>query len=764
MEKIRSIKNAIFEVLKYALFLALFCVLQIAKVGEIKPFAFGMMLTLSFLNQNYFVLAPLYIASGLIADWSVATLISCTFTVAVCGVFVFLHKRFKRNLNAILFALYGFLSEVAFLYLQSSNPENFILAIAAVLVGIIAMFCYKTFFKTLIYKGICGKFTADEWVSAGVLIFAIGAGVANLPYLYGVPLVAISVFFVLCASNIIKPSSLFAIFSVYGFGVCFSNGNVEFLALVVSWCLACLLMRGSMKIYQPMALFLCDVLVNIYFFNVYTIYNLMGILLAGFAFLCIPINVFKRASASLFAVESQSTIKDILKKDLDKLKDRILQIGNVFLQLQTTFQMMIKQNITKQQATEVLSKQLIHGICEKCERKQTCLAIKSEQIEKHMQKIIGTALERGKVLVIDTPSKFVAECGKINAILPYANNLCNNFRQQQKYKTNLDNTRLLLGEQLFGVSEILKELAGDMKFEIDNNIYTKNRVIEALLYQNIICIDAATYFKGTDEINVVLLVKSDDIKKEKIAAALTELFKTKMRVYDVLDANKQGFSVVFCGPKINFDIVFGCAGAKKTGSDKSGDTYSILRIDDTQFLMSLCDGMGSGKDAENISALAICLVENFYKAGFSNELIVSSVNKFLSLNGEETFSALDICVFNLKNGVCNLVKLGSPNSFIKSVDTTTEVNGESLPIGILEQISPQISSHVLKNGDMVIFVTDGIADCFANSHELCTFLNNINTKNPQVLADAVLEQALLINNGIANDDMTVLVGRIWNKI
>lgn len=759
-----KLKNIIYEILKYVLFFAIFCLLNIASIGELKPFAFGMMLSLVFLNQNFFILSFCFMLSVAITDFTLTTLIGGAVVILVCGLFLFLHKKFKKNINVVLFILYGFLSQFGFLFFNTSSAESFLLALASVAIGIIAMLCYKTFFRALYIKGIQQKWTVDEYVSLGVFLFAVGAGVANLPYLNGIPLILISAILVLFASSCLKTGFLFSFATIYGFGISFSIGNVEFLAVIMSWCVACSLMKGSSRLYQILGLFLCDVLVGIYFFNYYTVYNLLAIVVAGIIFLCIPKKLIAKMYGIVNSGDAEYSVKTVIKHFNDKVSKRILQTSNVFVELQTAFQLMIKENISKNEACKILSRELIQKVCEKCEKKDRCLRLNYENIQKHIQKIVSTALDRGKVTVIDMPSAFASNCCRINVVLPFANNLCNNFRQQQRLKTSLDGSRLLLGEQLFGVSEILKSLANDVKLDVSYNPKLKSEIIEGLLYQNIVCSDVVVYYQNGDKINLSLQVKTEDVNKYKISKIVSEIFKTKLTVFDIKQSEKSGYSIVLLKQAINFDIVFGCSGVKKSGSDKSGDTYSILRIDDAQFLISLCDGMGSGNKAEQTSALAICLIENFYKAGFNSELIISSVNKLLTMKGDDNFSALDVCIFNLMDGVCDIVKLGAPCSFLKSNDKTSILEGASLPMGILDEVSPEISSHILKNGDMLVLVTDGIVDAYGGNEALCAFLNNVSTTNPQVLADSILEFALTKNRGEAKDDMTVLVGRIWSKI
>ena len=59
-------------------------------------------------------------------------------------------------------------------------------------------------------------------------------------------------------------------------------------------------------------------------------------------------------------------------------------------------------------------------------------------------------------------------------------------------------------------------------------------------------------------------------------------------------------------------------------------------------LFAISDGMGSGDGAAEASAGAISMVENFYRAGFDNAVILSLVNKLLCLTSDDNFTSIDI--------------------------------------------------------------------------------------------------------------------------
>jgi stage II sporulation protein E len=192
----------------------------------------------------------------------------------------------------------------------------------------------------------------------------------------------------------------------------------------------------------------------------------------------------------------------------------------------------------------------------------------------------------------------------------------------------------------------------------------------------------------------------------------------------------------------------------------SGDSYSITKIDGDKILFAISDGMGSGEKAESASDLSISLVENFYRAGFDNDLILSTVNKLLVLHKEEIFSALDICVFDQRNGLADFIKMASPNSYILSDDECVTVESGALPIGIVDSAEPLIKKNVVQSRDFVILMSDGICDSFGEQAELKNCIKSIRTKNPQEFADELVEHALACNNGYAVDDMTAIVIKV----
>ena len=231
----------------------------------------------------------------------------------------------------------------------------------------------------------------------------------------------------------------------------------------------------------------------------------------------------------------------------------------------------------------------------------------------------------------------------------------------------------------------------------------------------------------------------------------------------VLPLEETDFNSVTLTQKSKYDCVFGLSSCSKAGEMECGDCHSIIRLSKNKFLLALCDGMGSGKNAHTMSAITLGLIENFYKVGFDNEIIIESVNKLLAVNNQENYATLDICVLDLDKCVADFIKVGAPFGLIKREANIEKVEGGALPIGALDTITPVVSKTVITIKDIIILATDGITDAFETEENLIEYVSKLATNNPQAVADSILNEALTLNNMSAKDDMTVLVARTYLK-
>jgi stage II sporulation protein E len=176
--------------------------------------------------------------------------------------------------------------------------------------------------------------------------------------------------------------------------------------------------------------------------------------------------------------------------------------------------------------------------------------------------------------------------------------------------------------------------------------------------------------------------------------------------------------------------------------------------------------MGSGPEAKEESKSTVDLVEKLIEAGFDEDVTVNTVNSIMGMRfaENEKYATLDLSKIDLYNGDGVFVKIGAAPSFIKRGREIKVINSKNLPFGLVDEVEVEIIKEVLKPGDILINVSDGILDInkFNSGKQtwIEEYLKNINA-DPRELSGKILERAKELSNGIIKDDMTVIVSKVY---
>lgn len=191
----------------------------------------------------------------------------------------------------------------------------------------------------------------------------------------------------------------------------------------------------------------------------------------------------------------------------------------------------------------------------------------------------------------------------------------------------------------------------------------------------------------------------------------------------------------------------------------SGDNFSLEEYNQSQIIVMLADGMGSGEQACRDSQAVIEFMERFLEAGFRKEKAFTMVNGAIAAqNGCCNLTTLDVCALNLLTGEAEFVKAGAAASYIKRGNWVDEVSADTLPLGSMDELSPITQSVKLSDADMLVMVSDGISDAIENEAEgrLRDLIARSQIVNPKEMADYLLRYAINSQGGRIRDDMTVL--------
>jgi len=189
-----------------------------------------------------------------------------------------------------------------------------------------------------------------------------------------------------------------------------------------------------------------------------------------------------------------------------------------------------------------------------------------------------------------------------------------------------------------------------------------------------------------------------------------------------------------------------------------GDACSAKRCEGGRLLMMLCDGMGHGEKAHQQSEKTLELLLLLLEAGYTRHQAITAVNGImLGVEETERFSTVDLVDVDLWTGEVYGEKLGACASWVVRGSHMKKIEGSSLPLGILREAVPTAAQYRLHSGDILVLMSDGVADVFENDAQWREALEESIFIQPQRMADAILRNALLAAGGTPRDDMSVMV-------
>lgn len=769
MEKVLTKQKRILNLKTIAVALCLLCCFFVCNqasvnMGYLKPFCFGLYYALVFAYNSPWLVSGCFLVSYMLSFLSLEGLYSALNLIMVALIFKWLHGCTKKKAHPLLVCLYALMGNIVYMFYNFASGKEVVLTIITVVLGELFLFCCLHFFK-LSKRSVKTKLSTDEVMCLGVIISVLAMGLASLT-VYKIEMLKLAgVFFILFLSYTADNKTTLVLSALYGIGASIFYTNITYVATFVLFSLGAIGFKSSYKVISSVAIILCEVVFGVYFqtYSVFSLFSVLSIVVGEILFLLIPTKWLNLASDKIKGLTENVAVRSIINRSRETLTKRMIEVSNVFLEMDTVYKQMVQGSLPENDAKQMIKNELFSKCCKNCENKNKCTRVNGKFSTEVFDDMVNVGFEKGKLNLLDVPQYLTATCGRVNFMLSTINALLASYKNYNVMVTNMDASKILIADQLKGVSLLLKTLAEEVNLNIVYDVAKETRIKEELGYNNLCCLEALVYEQSSSLKYVSLIMAESEIDKQKLEKIISKIVKTKMCVVSVEQSLVNGAKEVVLKTKAGYDIVFGSASQTKTGKVLSGDTHSLIKIDDGKYMVALCDGMGSGEGAHKVSDLTITLIENFYKAGFDNDIILNSVNKLLSINSEEKFSALDICVFDLRRSLMDFIKLGSPTTFIKHKFETEVIETSGLPIGVLDEMKPHITKKVFTDYDMVVLVSDGVFDAFGEE-DLKIFINNVTSTNPQTVADEILDRAVELSDGVLNDDYTVVAVRVYGVV
>ena len=515
---------------------------------------------------------------------------------------------------------------------------------------------------------------------------------------------------------------------------------------------------------------------------------LKEILIAGIALLAVPKNV----NINIESILGDKKLLPIMgNRRLNKSSETISKLNSISGTLKDM------ANTYKKAAATTISKEDIR------EKNKQKFIIEFLNNTEHMENnILYDITENVEGKIVDDifsyliENQFIKEKDLID-ILAKNNNFVLGFDEDEKRKNNdiermvnainsayrlskmnfiwsmkIDEEKKNFETQLNGVSKAISEIAENMdKENKSEDLFAKKKeqIILLLKQKNIIVQDISLNKKENDRYIISLYIEEQDNKniEKTILKTLNQVLEEKMIVKKRETLEDEDITKIEIISDDRFLIDIGIANHTKDGMPVSGDSIIKMKLKDGKYLLVISDGMGSGAEAQKSSKIVTQMLKRLLNSGFEKDTSIELINSNLLNVSDDVFATLDIAIIDLYKGNIEFIKNGACPTYIKNNKKIQIIKSHTLPTGIVNKINTDVFDKDIESNDIIVMISDGIMDSNIEykNKELWIkyFLEDMETTNPQKVADIILKESIDNNYGKVKDDMSIIVCKFIKK-
>ncbi|WP_032123602.1 stage II sporulation protein E [Clostridium amazonitimonense] len=547
-----------------------------------------------------------------------------------------------------------------------------------------------------------------------------------------------------------------------------SNNMVNYVSIYAVCGLVTGIFKETGKWFTSLAYITIFTLLKVYL-GMSTDFKLIEGLLSFLIFITIPERIYEKISVELDWEKKQDiTNESYMHKLKEVFTEKLDSFSEVLINMSTTLNNLVDNDkLLMKTKSSALVENLADRVCSGCDMKSICW-----KREMHCTYIAFSELiQNYQEEVHNIPYEIERKCVKRTALIKNAEELLNSYIINEMWRNRLSEGRKMLASQIHNMAKSIGKIVEDFSSEVSVNNDMERHIRRCLNKVNIKINDILCYDDRNARLKVKITMASCGGRQKCVKDMLpliNEAVGRPMCICDegcIINPENDNCTVTFEEtPK--YHIATSITRKCKDGEVFNGDSYSFGKLKDGTYMTIISDGMGSGPQAGEESKAAVDLIEKFTNAGFDKITAIDTVNSIMSFkfSEDEKFSTVDLNSIDLYSGEVTFMKVGAVASFIKRGEKIDIIKSKTLPIGVLDKVDIDIIEKKVKNGDIVITVSDGVLDCCegGNMEWLAEYLISSKSSTPKELADEIMEKAQSLTGGKVKDDMTVIVSKIYN--
>ena len=385
-----------------------------------------------------------------------------------------------------------------------------------------------------------------------------------------------------------------------------------------------------------------------------------------------------------------------------------------------------------------------------CPKNNICWRRDIDTTENNINRMGEALFVRKKVAKGDVEEKFLHRCPNIDKIMEELNAKNKTILAQSVKNDKLD----VCAQDYESVSKMMDSIfKKEAEITVDKEL--SERAVRASAKCGLVCEKIEVVGDGSKRI----VATGVDIQRSKCTALelRQEMEKSlNLALKEAVITDEDGYATLKMESENKFKVDISAKAYTKDEGEINGDSCLCFENGSKQYMI-ICDGMGSGREAQLTSQLCVELLNKMLSVTDEKELVLSMLNNLIRAKNVECSSTVDIFELDLISGEGSFVKSGACPSFVKRGENVFKLQSKTAPIGIMKGLDAEELSCSFNKGDICVMVSDGVVPSKQDSKWIMQYLTEFQGDDPKELSQGIMQEA---RKRGTRDDMTVLAAVI----
>lgn len=484
-------------------------------------------------------------------------------------------------------------------------------------------------------------------------------------------------------------------------------------------------------------------------------YHMIEIFFATAIFILLPQRLFTFLSTKTMANgegPSSSLFQTSIKTKLSFASDTIKDLQNDLIAVSKRFTEIDCNNISS--VYDAASGR----VCRGCSMQLGCWDEHYDDTVKAFQPANSILRANSKIEVQQMPNYFQINCCKLDKLTAAINDCYHAFSIKEGSKRHVAESRGLVVEQFNSIADMLVEVSEELGDINGYDAEASRKVTKAyckLEYEPSQVICAIDKFG-----RMCVEIYSDHSIKTSGRAICQAVCEVTQKDFDLPSISKiSGKTKIALFEKATYTVDFAVQQSSSNNNNVCGDSYEYFLDAKGYAYLILSDGMGQGKRAAIDSVMTCSILLKLIKSGFGLESAIKLINSSLLVkSSDESLATIDIARIDLYTGKTEFLKAGAATSYLFSKGNEIRIESSSLPVGIIQGIEFDKKLAVLREGDIIVLVSDGVNE--GDDSWILTDIKKLSHLNAREISVKLLYEAKHRKTEEHTDDITILVAKL----